>query len=162
MCNILHWLFVHIHTSLRITSYFLCAASHLYPYVTFVADNIQSLLVALSSINPDSTIRVKAAYQSSSKKQGTNLKQIIPNHVVYYHGYPDIKNCLYYFAAGASEINSGQSLGSYDDIDMMCFMLGFKTEFPPTAISVLSDSRLASLLSLYKSSNILIIFMTLK
>ena len=135
-------------------SYVLCAGSYLYPYVTFAADNIQSLLVALASINPDSTIRVRAAYQSSSK-QRTNLKQIVPNHIVYYHGYPDIKNCLYYFAAGASEINDGQSLGSYDDIYMKCLVLGFKTEFPPTTISVLSDSTLASLLSLYKSSNVL-------
>ena len=154
-------MYLLVSTCLHITSHFLCAGSDLHPYVTYVADNIQRLLVALASINPDSTLRVIAAYQSSSKQHNI-LKQIIPNRVVDYHGYPDIKNCLYYFAAGASEINSGQSLGSYDDIDMMCFMLGFKTEFPPTAISVLSDSRLASLLSLYKSSNILIIFMTLK
>ena len=110
--------------------------------------------MALASINPDSTIRVRAAYQSSSKQRNI-LKQIMPNRIIDYHGYPDIKNCLYYFAAGASEINNGQSLGSYHDIDMMCFMVGLKTEFPVTTISVLSDSRVASLLSLYKSSNVL-------
>ena len=109
--------------------------------------------MALASINPDSTLRVRAAYQRSSKQHNI-LKQIIPTRVVDYHGYPDIKNCLYYFAAGASEINNGQSLGSYHDIDMMCFMLGYKTEFPVTTISVLSDSRVASLLWLFKSSNV--------
>ena len=78
-----------VSTCLHITCHFLCAGSDLHPYVTYVADNIQRLLVALASINPDSTLRVIAAYQSSSKQHNI-LKQIIPNRVVDYHGYPEI------------------------------------------------------------------------
>jgi hypothetical protein len=113
------------------------------------------LLAALASINPDSTLRVRAAYQSSSK-QRTNLKSAISSQIVDCHGYPDIKNCLYYFAAGASEINNGQSLGSYYDIEMLCLLRGFKASFVISPLLVQSDSTLSSLLSLYKSSNFLL------
>jgi len=115
------------------------------------------LLAALASINPDSTIRVRAAYQSSSK-QRTDLKQDIPNHIVENHGYPDIKNCLYYFAAGASEINNGQSLGNSEDIYKLCLFLSLKIVFPVTTLTILSDSRLSGFLSLYKSSNVIFYF----
>jgi hypothetical protein len=118
------------------------------------------LLAALASINPDSTIRVRAAYQSSSK-QRTNLKQDFPNHIVENHGYADIKNCLYYFAADASEINNGQSLGNSDDIYTLCLFLSLKIGFPITSLTILSDSRLSGFLSLYKSSYVFLILMIL-
>ena len=72
-----------------------------------------------------------------------------------YHGYADLKNCFYYFAGDASEINNGQSLGNYDDINNICRAITNDIKmFPVTVHKFVSDVHVSVFLSLYKSSKL--------
>ena len=117
------------------------------------ADNIEGLSAALASTHPDSTIRVRAAYDSIKTKK-VRLKRMNPalRFINQLGGYADLKNCFYYFAGNASQINSGQSFGNYDDIEKICTLTAFAISFPTAVISFLSDTHVSVFLSLYKSS----------
>ena len=108
---------------------------------------------ALASTHPDSTIRVRAAYDKI-KTQKPRLMRMNPALTLINQlgGHADLKNCFYYFAGNASQINNGQSLGSYDDIDNICMIKSFEIGFPAAVISFLSDTHVSVFLLLYKSS----------
>ncbi len=118
-----------------------------------MADKILSLLAVLASHNPNSTILVRAAYDSSKKQSekmmnmNRNLNLIVQNR-----GYPDLKNCLYYFAGDASKINNGQGNGNYEDVLDICRSITTKVNFPVIPLYLVSDTHVAVFLSLYKSS----------
>jgi hypothetical protein len=120
-------------------------------------DNIPGLLAALGSAHPDSTIRVRAAYDKS-KRQQPKLMSLNPNLrlINQINGFADLRNCYYYFAGNASKTNTGQTLGNYKDIDNICTDITLTINFPATVISFLSDSHVSVFLYLYKSSKNLI------
>ncbi len=117
------------------------------------ADKILSLLAVLASHNPNSTILVRAAYDSSKKQSevlmsmNRNLNLIVQNR-----GYPDLKNCFYYFAGDASKINNGESNGNYEDVEDNCRSITSRVHFPVTTLYLVSDTHVSVFLSLYKSS----------
>ena len=110
-------------------------------------------MAALASTHPDSTIRVRAAYDSI-KMQKAQLMTMNTNLGVINQlgGYADLKNCFYYFAGNALKINNGQTLGNYYDIDSICFDTFLQIHFPVAVISFLTDTHVSVFLSLYKSS----------
>jgi hypothetical protein len=120
------------------------------------SDRIPNLLAVLASHTPNSTILVRAAYESSKRKNETiltmnrNLNLIVRNG-----GYADFKNCFYYFAGDASKINNGESYGNFTDVLESCRSIQRKVNFPILPIYFMSDTHVSVFLSLYKSSKIL-------
>jgi len=116
-------------------------------------------LAVLASHTPNSTILVKAAYESSKRKNETIVAMSDRlNLIVQNGGYADFKNCFYYFAGNASKINNGQSNGNFSDITDICFSIQRKVHFPILPIYFMSDIHVSVFLSIYKSSKIVKIF----
>jgi hypothetical protein len=114
------------------------------------------LLPVLASIHPDSTISVRAAYDSSKKQENPLISRVSEQLILINQNraYADVKNCYYYFAGDASKINNGQSLGNYEDIDNICEAMQFKIKYPTRIHNFMSDTEVSVFLSLYKSSKL--------
>ncbi len=125
---------------------------------SFFSDDIRNLLPVLASIHPDSTLSVRAAYDSS-KKQPAKLIPAVSEQLILINknrGLADLKNCFYYFAGDASKINNGQSLGNFQDIKDICSMMTLSIKlFRVDVQQFISDNHVSVFLSLYKSSKIL-------
>ena len=131
-------------------------------FYNLTTDKLLSLLAALSSTNPDSTISVRSAYENSRKQQDTpqgnkNFLSFIKNcSLVDYNncGFTDLKNCVFYYAGNFSAINYGHNLGDFNDISNFCNNYLNGTAYFTYPIEFKSDEQLSIFLSLYKSGNL--------
>jgi len=122
-------------------------------------ENLLSLLAALTSTNPESTISVRSAYEMSLKP---NIKLYIKKFLKEVKNcgagnldkcpFTDLKNCILYYAGNSSAIHEGQSMVNFDDITNICNEILYTSVVTPHPIEFISDEHLSIFLSLYKSS----------
>jgi hypothetical protein len=104
---------------------------------------------------PDSTIGVRAANELSRVSSdltlvsmNSGLSQILRNK-----GYPDLRNCIYYFSGHMSSSNEGSpSLGNYNDTVQQCSSLGVNAVFEGNLLQCATDIHWYVFLSVFKSS----------